>query len=203
MSKEQRAQDAERRARCTAAGSAKLTAILNGHEDLSLLRAAILRGDCPLCGETGFKSISGHMYRMHELRSREMRDIFGFTFTESVCAPELHARLSEIHAGKNPSALGKSSGRTLSVVAKQRLVEHGKTSLNSNATREIKAAAGRKGGAKNKGRVAHNRNDAHGAVGMYKRGCRCDLCSDANSAKWKAINARRRTRLAASVQAIT
>lgn len=158
------------------------------------MRGAVLRGDCPFCGRTGFRCIASHCQKAHEVKSRELRDLLGITWVASICSEELHNKLRELHKDKTPSALGKPDGpRRLSIQGRAN-ISASAAKWSVNVPREVKAAAGRKGGRKNKGRVASNRDDTHGRRAMFRRGCRCELCDAANKAYWRDLNKRRSRR---------
>ena len=113
MSEGQKSQRSARRQRCIAAGLAKVISLRAGScndEEVAELRRAVLAGDCPLCGESGFKNIALHVQLIHDVASRELRDLLLLTFTESICSKELHDALSELNAGKNPRSIKAPDG---------------------------------------------------------------------------------------------
>jgi hypothetical protein len=200
--KQNKEERARRRARCVAAGAERILSLRSGDAVvIEEMRGAVLRGDCPLCGDSGFKSIAGHCQIMHGIRSRELRDLLGITYTESICAPELHDKLSEINADKVPSLLGKpdNAKRSLSKRGRENIVESARR-WSKNVPAAVKAAAGRIGGSKNKGKVPWNKTVEHGSRAMFRQGCRCEQCDAANMAYWRNLNERRRQPSNARVQ---
>lgn len=195
MSQKQKDERAQRRARCVQTGAGRLLLLETGKAsdaDRDEMRGAVLRGDCPLCGESGFKSIAGHCQSMHGILSRKLRDMLGLTYTESICSPDLHERLAEINADKVPSALGRADLSTRKYSAR------GEEIRNKNlappltwVTKDVLRENGRKVGATRKGCVPWNKTDQHGTRAMFRQGCRCDLCDRANKDYWKVMNARR------------
>lgn len=192
MGEKQKMARAERRFRCFQIGRERLELLRTGalkHEDF---RASILDGDCPLCGESGFKSIAGHFWNIHEISSRELRDEFGFTYSESICSVALHEKLSALNADKVPSALGKSDP------SKRRYSTKGKKIRDANlgpplkwVTKDVLRENGKRAGKLRKGCDPWNKTHKHGTRAMFRRGCRCDSCDAANKAYWRSVNARR------------
>lgn len=193
MSQKQKDERVRRRAQCEQAGAVRLLSIRSGvasQSEIDEMRGAVLRGDCPLCGESGFKSIAGHCQTMHGVLSRELRDLLELTYTESICSPDTSAKMREHGLGKNPSLLGKPTSRTVS--KKGRAVSL--SNLASWPTWRSKDAlveSGRKVGLSRKGMVPWNKTTAHGTVAMFRQGCRCNLCDAANKTYWRQINQRR------------
>lgn len=172
-----RIQRAAHRARCEAIAKPRLEKLRAGSlskEVIDEFRSAILHGDCPLCGCSGFANVAGHVYAMHGVIRREFSDLLGFTYTESICSASLRERMSELGQGKNPRLLGRYSGPRS--ISKKGRILLGEALRAMPVDREAKSAAGRIGGTKNKGRRAWNRDDTHGRRAMYARGCRCDAC---------------------------
>ena len=161
-------------------------------ETIAAMKASVLSGDCPFCARSGFKSIAGHCQQAHTVTSRELRDLLGFTWTESICDLALHDKLHELHLGNNPSALGMARGPRQVSARGREILRASAAGWSKDVPREVKAAAGRKGGAKNKGQRAWNRSDEHGRRAMFRRGCRCRECDAANKAYWVAVNTKRR-----------
>jgi hypothetical protein len=193
MHKPNKAERDARRARCTSLAAGKIDALESGSigaDELAEFRAAMLSGDCPLCGESDFKSIAGHIQWMHGISSRRLRDLVGFNYTNSICAPELSQKFREIHADDNPSLLGKPTTRKLSSAGRDAIAESAKK-WSVNVPRPVKAEAGRKGGRENKGSVPWNKTFDHGNRAMFRQGCRCDVCAEANKAYWRKFNASR------------
>ena len=59
---------------------------MDGHE-------LILAGICPYCGRGPFVSIAAHTARAHGVQNRQLRDEFGFTYSEVICDKSYH----EVH----------------------------------------------------------------------------------------------------------
>lgn len=182
LNKEERA---KRRAKCVQTGTARLMTLRSGStsaEHVTEMREAVLRGDCPLCGESGFKSIAGHCQTMHGVLSRELRDLLELTYTESICSPELSATMREHNLGKNPGLLGKPTAKTFSKKGRA-VITASAAGWSKNVPADVKAAAGRKGGSQNKGQ--RRSPVEHGTMREYKKGCKCDLCMQAQRDHWK------------------
>lgn len=185
MGQKQKDERALRRARLAQAGAARLQLLRAGSAnkaEVDEMRGDVLRGDCPLCGESGFKNIAGHCQTMHGVLSRELRDLLWLTYTESICAPALSSELRELNLGKNPSLMGKPSTRTLSKRGRE-VITTSAAGWSKNVPTEVKAAAGRKGGAQNKGQ--RRSPIEHGTMREYKKGCKCDLCMQAQREHWQ------------------
>ena len=185
MRKLNKAERAIRRAKCMLAGAERLAMLRKESatvEQVTEMREAVLRGDCPLCGESGFKNIAGHCQTMHGVLSRELRDLLGLTYTESICSPELSATMREHALGNNPSLLGKQTSRTLSKKGRA-VITASAAGWSKNVPTDVKADAGRKGGSQNKGQ--RRSNIEHGTMREYKKGCKCDLCMQAQREYWK------------------
>jgi len=194
MGQKQKDARAARRTRCINAGEARLILLRSGaanKEEEAEMRGAVLRGDCPLCGESGFKNIALHCQQMHSVSTRELRDLLGLTFTESICAPELSETFRALSAGRNPRAKKSPSGHK--VYSKK-----GEAIRNGNlappltwVTKDVLRENGRKAGAARKGQAPWNKTTEHGTRAMFRQGCRCDLCDSANKAYWRQFNQRR------------
>jgi hypothetical protein len=185
MRKPNKEERAKRRAKLVQAGEARLDMLRDGSataEQVTEMREAVLRGDCPLCGESGFKSIAGHCQAMHGVLSRDLRDLLGLTYTESICSPTLSATLREHGIGKNPSLLGKPGAKTFSKKGRAAITASA-ANWSKNVPSDTKADAGRKGGSQNKGQ--RRSSVEHGTMREYKKGCKCDLCMQAQRDHWK------------------
>lgn len=185
MGQKQKDERARRRTRLMIAGAARLQLLRDGSAnkaDLDEMRGAVLRGDCPLCGESGFRNIAGHCQTMHGVTSRELRDMLGLTYTESICSPELSATLRKLNLGKNPRLFGKPTAKTLSKKGRA-IITALAAEWSKNVPADVKASAGRKGGSQNKGQ--RRSPVEHGTMREYKKGCKCDLCMQAQRDYWR------------------
>ena len=197
MSQKQKDERAKRRARCVQAGEDRLLLIRSGEAsqaDIDEMRGAVLRGDCPLCGESGFKSIAGHCQIMHRILSRELRDMIGITFTETICSGELHEKLSVIHAGKNPQATKKPTGQRTYSKAGEIIRQKNLAPVLTWVTKDVLRKNGRQVGLTRKGKIPWNKSTQHGMRGMYRQGCRCELCVFASKEYNRNLNIRRRSK---------
>jgi len=190
-------QRAIRRDRCNLIAEGKLELLRSvglNNTDIVEMRNAVLRGDCPLCSEGGFKSIAGHTQQMHGILSRDLRDLLGITYTESICSKELHEKFSNMAKafGKNPRAKKSPSGHKKYSLAGEKIRNSNLapplTWVSINVLREN----GRRNGKLRKGTVPWNKNMEHGTGGMYKRGCKCDMCYGAIKEQWKKANKNRK-----------
>jgi hypothetical protein len=153
------------------------------------MKEKILNGECPFCSSVGFKNIALHCFLKHGIKTRELRDMAGFTYSESICAKELHDACRERMLGVTPSALGISNKKDKQIsVQGLKILKEAMSKRATAMPREMKVIAGRKGGLCNKGKVPWNKKYTHGRRVMYRRGCRCEECSVANKAFWKKIN---------------
>lgn len=185
-----------RRELCTRKSEQILLSLKNGNvppNKLDEMRASVIKQDCPLCGESNFKSIAGHFQQMHNIRSEELRDLLNFTYTETICSPDLHLKLSEIHKNTNPR---KVRGPTY---INRRQSKKGLENIANNLTpysqiadKQTLSELGRRAGLLRKGSVPWNRTNDHGRLATYKRGCRCDLCKSCNKKHWREVNKRRK-----------
>lgn len=57
---------------------------------------AVRQGLCPFCGAGPFRVVAAHTNQMHGIDTRLLRDMTGFTYTESICDPVTSQRLSVI-----------------------------------------------------------------------------------------------------------
>jgi hypothetical protein len=195
MKKLTKKQRVKRREKCEQAGIIRIMLLRSGaasSSEIEEMRSAVLSGDCPLCAESGFKSIANHFQSMHGILSRDVRDMLGFTYTESICSPDLSERLAEINSHKVPSALGRAD------LSRRKYSARGKEIRNKNlappltwVTKDVLRENGRKAGAKRKGCAPWNKTDQHGTRAMFRQGCRCALCDKANKDYWKVLNAQR------------
>ena len=186
MSEAQKLRALERRERCQRLGAGlvrELRAGECGDEKLSEMRSAIIEQDCPFCGESGFKSIAGHVQIIHGIASEELRELAVFTRSESICSRELAARLSEIHEGNDPHKLGKHIGM-------RKVSEKGRASMRRNGLKGLasipkdrRIEAGRRVGKSNAGRG--ETKAPHGKYARYKYGCRCGLCVQGQRQYWR------------------
>lgn len=176
---------ARRREKCVQTGEAHLTMLRSGSastEQVTEMRMAVLRGDCPLCGESGFKNIAGHCQAMHGVLSRELRDLLELTYTERICSPEYSAKMREQNLGNNPRAMGNPTAKKFSKKGLE-IITASAAGWSKNVPSDVKAAAGRKGGSKRKGQ--RRSPIEHGTMREYKKGCKCDLCMQAQREHWQ------------------
>lgn len=68
--------------------------------DLDSIKAKIVAGDCPFCTKTGFRVVASHISNVHSIRSRDLRDLVGFNYSESITDPDYHVMMSEINRPK-------------------------------------------------------------------------------------------------------
>jgi hypothetical protein len=197
MRKPNREERAKRRARCEQDGLVRLTLLRSGcatQPEIEEMRAAVLRQHCPLCGESGFKIIAGHCQTMHGILSRELRDLLGLTYTESICSQETHLAMSEANGGRNPRAKKAPTGhRTYS--KKGEAIRNGNLApVLTWVSKDVLRENGRKVGLSRKGKSPWNKTYEHGTRAMFRQGCRCNLCSKAMKDYNKALNVRRRNK---------
>jgi len=162
--------------------------------DLDEMRAAVLRQDCPLCGDSGFKSIAGHCQTMHGILSRELRDLIGLTYTETICSSELHEKLSEIHAVDNPRAKSNPTGQRTYSKAGEKIRQANLAPVLTWVSKDVLRENGRKVGLARKGVAPWNKTSAHGTRAMYRQGCRCELCVSAMKEYNMNLNIQRRSK---------
>lgn len=127
------------------------------------MRVAIRRGDCPFCGRSGFRLIARHINCAHALEKKELRDLVGFNYSESICSPDLSEQRRAAVEGKcpPPSPVRRGRAHPLSKAAMEKLRNIGKKRAGWT----------------------------HGTKTGYGKGCRCSSCAKANaisSAKYRA-----------------
>ena len=172
-------------------------------QDANVMREMVLNCDCPFCDGVGFKNIALHISKKHGITRRELSDMIGFSYSESICSKELSDRLSEdaIAQGRNPAAEQKEKNPNWKPSVSGPTSKKGKEISAGNLEpwfdkipkkrlREIS----KKGGETNRGREPWNKTHKHGTRAMYLRGCKCEECASGNSAYWVAINKKRRGR---------
>lgn len=64
--------------------------------DKDAIRDAVLEGICPCCGRGPFILLARHMNARHGIDTREMRDLAGLTYTESIIPPSFREQRSKI-----------------------------------------------------------------------------------------------------------
>lgn len=197
MRKPNKEERARRRAKCVQTGETRLALLRSesaAAEQVDEMRDAVLRGDCPLCGESGFKSIAGHCQTMHGVLSRELRDLLGMTYSETICSPALSSKMRELNIHKNPRENGVSyENRVYS--------KKGKAIRNSNiapaptwVSKDVLRENGKKVGLSRKGKTPWNKTSEHGTRAMYRQGCRCETCVSGYKAYNRALCLRRKQR---------
>lgn len=55
-----------------------------GPDELAEIQQQLLSGICPFCGAGPFSRVATHIYYIHDLTTKELRDLAGFTFSESI-----------------------------------------------------------------------------------------------------------------------
>lgn len=175
------------------AGAATLEVLRSGEagsETLESARASIKAGDCPLCGASGYKVVALHCEAIHGVSTRDLRDLVGFIYTESICDPAHSEAVRARSAGVNPRERGNPNvPRSISKAGKANIAARARA-WGKGQPSEVKAAAGRKGGSANKGQ---RRSEVkHGTRGEYRKGCRCALCVEANKKHWQEWRSRKK-----------
>ena len=170
----------------TLQAEAALAAFSSGHatdEMLSKAQEDIKTGLCPFCGLGPYRVPLGHVFSMHGILSRVARDMLLLTYTESLTCQETNQLHRVRMKGINPSLLGKSDKRVLSVAAKlslpTRLSDTGRLHW---LPRCVAVEMGRKGGSAGRGK--RRSEVSHGTRKEYRKGCRCQGCTTAHRRYW-------------------
>lgn len=197
MSQKQKDERTRRRARCVQAGESRLLALRSGDAsttEVGEMREAVLRGDCPLCGESGFKNIAGHCQKMHGVLSRELRDLLNMTYTESICSPVISATMREYGLCKNPREKGCNLESRVYSKKGDAIRKSNLAPAPTLVSKEVLRENGRRVGLERKGKAPWNKETQHGSRGMYRQGCRCEACVFASKEYNRNLNIRRRSK---------
>lgn len=158
---------------------------------MDALRASVRRGDCPFCGTCGYQNILMHIWMAHGLTAKEARELLGFTFTETVCAPDLtekmrDARLSEfaVRGAFEFEGYERTSERRFSSAALRVLLDNGRKRRERNGP----PVQGVYNLSRKKSPLIHGR-----ALTYKSYGCRCDECRRANTERCKKYRMEKRS----------
>lgn len=96
-----------------------------GPDELAEIQQQILAGICPFCAAGPFARVATHIYCAHELTTRELRDLAGFTYSESILSPttrEKYARNGKKKGFKNLQPAKPGRKCNFSKVGEQRVL---------------------------------------------------------------------------------
>ena len=154
------------------------------------IRAGIEAQICPWCGSGPFKILASHTTRLHGVDRFQLRDLAGFTYSASVCAPEVADERREIvrRAGHIPTPPGKGTKRVLSEAAKEiarRKLDAARSEdqrLAATAASQTPQARAKQGASLRKSWAERRGGELeHGDYRRYKTGCHCVLCKAAHA----------------------
>lgn len=154
------------------------------------IRAGIEAQICPWCSKGPFKILASHTTRLHGVDRFQLRDLGGFTYSASVCAPEVSEERREIVRRIGPVLMspGKGVKRNLSEAAKE-IAQRKLDAARSEDQRRAATAAAHSPEAKARRGASLRQTWAkrrggeleHGDHRRYKTGCRCDDCKAAHA----------------------
>ena len=160
-------------------------------DELAEIRLLVRSGVCPICGAGEFKNVALHICLKHGVTRRELSEMVGFTFSESICSKALSDRLRVTSADKRPCDLG-TPPPTKNVSSKGREVmrRNGLKGMDS-ISKETRRKNGLRAGAAKKG--IRTSLVSHGTFAEYGKGCRCEACQEAMRAYWREWRYARKT----------
>jgi len=90
------------------------------------IRAAIQGGTCPFCRQGPFKYVATHTNKIHGVDRYALRDLAGYTYSESLLSPELHEEVSHraqerVRQGLSPVAGFTTEQRRVFTAKKYRM----------------------------------------------------------------------------------
>lgn len=163
-----------RRWRCIEAGSAFLAVLRAGaatSEQRESARNEVRAGMCPFCKEGSFITVAMHIQRIHGVWQRELREMVGFNFVESICDPKYSKHCAEINRGKDPKRHGVlPRTRGLSAAGRATLQANGRNTAETITPEQYKAM-GTKGALA--GHANKRRRKELSAVFAYRKCARC------------------------------